>query len=191
MPKDSRPVAGEAYTMLAREGHLFGMATEMPWQWLDIGKVPDFHEVNMSALRGTIDGFCMPGREVRPGVWMGLNVKANLDRCDIVAPVYIGGSAEIQDGARLIGPVTVGAGAVIETGAHVEKSVVMEYTRVGSGAYCHNKILRSNFCVSADGTVLDGSHTDTAWLFGDARSGEGALSAAQQEILGFAQLRGV
>ena len=184
-------IGSELFPMLAREGHLFGMAAEMPWQWLDIGKLPDFHEVNMSALRGNIDGFCMPGREVRPGVWMGLNVKANLDRCDIVAPVYIGGSAEIQDGARLIGPVTVGAGAVIETGAHVEKSVVMEHTRVGSGAYCLNKILRSNFCVSADGTVLDGSHTDTAWLFGDARSSEGTLSATQKEILGFALQRGV
>jgi hypothetical protein len=37
--------------------------------------------------------------------------------------------------------------------------------------------------------VLDGSHTDTAWMFGDARSGEAVRNRTQEEILGYAKLR--
>lgn len=182
-------IGSQLFPELARAGQLYGMTASVPWQWLDIGRMPDFHEVSMSAMRGDINGFRIPGREVRPGVWMGINVKADLDRCRVVPPVYIGGSAEVQNGATLIGPVVIGAGAVIEAGAHVEESVVTEHTRVGGGTYCRGKVVGSTYCASADGTVLDGSHTDTAWMFGDARSGEEALNRTQEEILGYALLR--
>ncbi len=182
-------IGSQLFPALARAGQLYGMKASVPWQWLDIGRVPDFHQVSMGAMRGEIDGFCVPGRQIRPGVWAGINVKANLDRCCVVPPVYIGGSVEIQDGASLIGPAVIGAGAVIEAGAHVEESVVIEHTRVGAGTYCRNKIIGSEFCISADGTVLDGGYTDTEWMFGDARSEQQALSREQEEILGYALLR--
>ena len=182
-------IGSQLFPALAREGRLYGMTSRTPWQWLDIGKVPDFHEVTMRAMRGDINGFCIPGRQVKPGVWMGLNVKANLERCHIMPPVFIGGSAEVQDGASLIGPLTIGAGAVIEAGAHLEQSVVMEHTRVGKGAYCHGKIIGGHYCVSADGTVLDSRHTDTAWLFGDARAAQTAHSDEQAAIIELAVRR--
>ena len=145
--------------------------------------MPDFHEVTMKALSGDINGFNLPGRQLRPGVWAGLNVRTDLDACQIVPPVYIGGSAEIQPGATLIGPVAIGAGAVVEAGAHVESSIVMDYTRVAGQTYCRNKILDGQFCIDADGTVLDGRNTDTAWLFGDARATHDGLNPAQSEVL--------
>jgi mannose-1-phosphate guanylyltransferase len=183
-------IGGQLFPGLAAAGRLFGVAASKAWQWLDIGRVPDFHEVTMKALRGEINGFKMPGKEVRPGIWVGMNVKADLDRCHVVAPVFIGGSTEVRDGATLIGPVSIGSGAVIEGGAHLESTVVLDYTRVASGTYCENKILGGHFCAGADGTVLDGRHTDTAWLFGDSRSnGEesndvhNALLAEVREII--------
>lgn len=179
-------IGGQLFPALAQSGGLYGVDLRSPWQWLDIGQVPDFHQVSMLALRGGIRGFTMPGREVRPGVWMGLNVKASLDRCHIVPPLFIGGSAEIQDGSTLIGPVIVGAGSVIESGAHLEESVVMEHTRVSGHSYFSRKIIGGSFCADAEGTVLDARHTDTAWLFSDARSGETALNEDQAAIIGLA-----
>lgn len=176
-------IGSQLFPTLARAGRLYGLVASMPWQWLDIGRVPDFHSVTMKALRGDIDGFSIPGRQVRPGVWTGLNVRADLDRCLVVPPVYIGGSAEIRDGVTLIGPVAIGAGAVIESGAHIESSIVMDYTRVGSLTYCKDKILGGQFCVDADGTVLDGGNTDTAWLFRDARVAMVAPNPAQCKVL--------
>ncbi|MDP1525834.1 MAG: NDP-sugar synthase [Rhodocyclaceae bacterium] len=176
-------IGSQLFPALAKAGKLYGLVASMPWQWLDIGQVPDFHSVTMKAMQGGIDGFSLPGRQVRPGVWMGLNVRANLDRCLVVPPAYIGGSAEIQDGATLIGPVAIGNGAVIEAGAHVESSIVMDYTRVGSQTYCRNKILGGAFCVDADGTVLDVRHTDTSWLFQDARTEAATLNPIQANVL--------
>lgn len=176
-------IGSQLFPQLAREGGLYGMQLPTPWQWLDIGRVPDFHAVTMQALRGEIKHFSMPGRQVRPGVWMGLNVKVDLDHCTIVPPVYIGGSAEIQPGSQLIGPVLIGAGALVESGSHLEETVVMEHTRVGAHAYFKGKIVGSQYCADADGTVLDGRHTDTRWLFADARSDETALNPEQRQIL--------
>ncbi len=180
-------IGGELFPKLAAQGGLYGTTLSKPWQWLDIGRIGDFHEVTMKAMLGEINGFCMPGREVLPGLWVGLNVRINPERCRIEGPVYIGGSAEVADGATLIGPVCIGAGAVIEADAHLERSVVLEYTRVGRGGDFDGKILGSNFCVSADGTVLDSSHTDIGWLFADARSDDLSLTDEQNEILALAR----
>lgn len=163
-------IGSQLFPALAAMGGLYGKVARTPWQWLDIGRVPDFHAVTMMALRGDIAGFSVPGRELLPGVRVGLNVRLNPERCLLVPPLFIGGSAEIQDGAELIGPVAIGAGAVVEAGAHLERSVVLDYTRVGSGAFSCGKILGGNYCVDADGTVLDSRHTDTAWLFCDSRA---------------------
>ncbi len=176
-------IGSQLFPRLAQQGRLYGQLSRLPWQWLDIGQVPDFHAVTLKALSGDINGFNLPGRQLRPGVWAGLNVRADLDACQIVPPVYIGGSAEIQPGATLIGPVSIGAGAVVEAGAHVESSIVMDYTRVGGQTFCRNKILHGQFCVDADGTVLDGRNTDSAWLFGDARTIREGLNPAQSEVL--------
>ena len=177
-------IGSQLFPKLAEFGErLYGLNLDFPWQWLDIGRVPDFHAVTMKALRGEIRGFRMPGREVRPGVWLGLNVKVNLDRCAVKPPVYIGGSAEVQDFCTLVGPLVVGAGAVVEAGAHLERSIVMEHTRVGGSAWLQDKIVGSHYCADSKGTVIDGRHTDTAWLFDDARSEAAALSADQAMLL--------
>jgi mannose-1-phosphate guanylyltransferase len=181
-------IGSQLFPKLAELGGLYGTAPPKQWQWLDIGRVPDFHEVSMKALKGDINGFNMPGREVSPGVWMGLNVKIDLSQCDIVPPVFIGGSAEVKNLSRLIGPVVIGAGAVIEEGAHLEECVVMEHTRVGGNAYFKRKIVGDRYCADADGTILDGHHTDTSWLFADARSRKISLNEDQEMILNLAQL---
>ena len=142
----------------------------------------------MAALNGDIRGFKMPGRQIKEGVWAGLNVQINLDNCHIEGPVYIGGSAEIQDGAVLVGPVVIGSGSVVEAGAHVENSVIMDHTRVLSSAYLNDKILGSRYCVDADGTVLDKSHTDAAWIFADARRLAEPLTPEQRQIVGLMDL---
>lgn len=175
-------IGSQLFPDLAQRGLLYGCIAQHPWQWLDIGRIPDFHQVNMLAMQGAIPGMAMPGRQVRPGVWVGVNARINLDRCTVRGPVFIGGSTEVDDGATLIGPLVLGAGAAIGAGAHLEESVVLEHTRIGAGAYCHRKIVGADFCVNADGTILDASHTDAAWLFDDARGDGMVLSEAQAEL---------
>lgn len=156
---------------------------ELPFQWLDIGRIADYYQVVQQALRGEINGFTMPGREVRPGVFMGLNVRADLARCRIVPPVYIGSSSTIGDGAQLIGPTFIGSACEIGAGARVERSILLDHTRVSGHAELSGKIVSGRYCVGRDGVVIDGSLTDTSWLFADARSLPAPLTDVQRQLL--------
>jgi mannose-1-phosphate guanylyltransferase len=43
------------------------------FNWIDIGRVSDYWSVLQRVLRGEVAQMNMPGREVRPGIWVGLN----------------------------------------------------------------------------------------------------------------------
>jgi mannose-1-phosphate guanylyltransferase len=175
-------IGSELLPSLARAGErIFGV--ELPMQWLDIGRLEDYYRVVMQAMAGEVPGFDRPGRMVRPGLRVGPNVRANFNRISTCGPVHIAGSADVGKDCKLIGPVVIGAGAVIEPGVTVESSIVLDHTRVGSGAEVRSKVLGPRFCFAADGTVLDGRHTDTAWLFSDARSVLPPLSLEQRRIV--------
>ncbi|MBD0269773.1 MAG: NDP-sugar synthase, partial [Cyanobacteria bacterium Co-bin8] len=63
----------------------------MDFEWVDIGKVPDYWQAIQDVLTGKVTLVDIPGEEIRPGVYAGLNVKANWDKVKIEGPVYIGG----------------------------------------------------------------------------------------------------
>ena len=155
---------------------------ELPFNWFDIGRLRDYYQVVMQALRGEAPPYELPGEQPRPGIWMGPNVRVNLSRIKMHGPVYIGGSASIGDGSVIIGPALIGANALIECGAHVSASVIMDHTRVSGFANYDRKVVGPNFCFDPDGTVLDGSNTDISWLFSDARSPIAALNEVQHLI---------
>jgi mannose-1-phosphate guanylyltransferase len=182
IPSD-RPydIGSELLPALARAGAgVYGV--ELPFQWLDIGRLEDYYRVVMQAMEGAIPSLSLPGRLVRPGVRVGPNVRANFNRIATCGQVWIGASAEIGDGCQLIGPVVVGAGAVVEPGVRLDASIVLEHTRVGEGAEVVRKVVGSRFCFADDGTVLDARHSDVGWLFADARSAAVPLSAEQRGI---------
>jgi len=74
----------------------------MDFQWVDIGKVPDYWQTIRGVLLGEIKNVEIPGHQVRDGIY-GLNVAVNWDKVDIKGPVYIGGMTQIEDGAKLWG----------------------------------------------------------------------------------------
>jgi len=175
-------IGGELLPALARDGErIFGV--ELPFQWLDIGRLEDYYRVVMQAMRGEVAWFDLPRRTLQPGLWVGPNVSANFNRIAVHGPVYIAGSATIADHCKLIGPVVIGAGAVVEPGARIEASVVLDHTRVAHHANVEHMVVGPRFCFAADGTVVDGGVTDTAWLFSDARSRHVPLTTDQQRIL--------
>jgi mannose-1-phosphate guanylyltransferase len=183
IPRDRvHDIGGELLPALARDGErIFGV--ELPFNWLDIGRLEDYYRVVMQAMAGEVPAFDLPGRLVRPGLRVGPNVRANFNRVSTCGPVYIAGSAEVGKDCKLIGPVVIGAGAVIEPGVQIDSSIVLDHTRAGAGAEIRNKVVGPNFCFAADGTVLDGRHTDTSWLFSDARSVLPPLNVEQRRIV--------
>lgn len=144
-------------------------AVNMDFEWVDIGKVPDYWEAIRAVLKGEVKNVQIPGKEVRPGIYTGLNVSVNWDKVDITGPVYIGAMTRIEDGAKIVGPSMIGPNCWICEGATVDNSVIFEYSRLGSGVYLQDKLVFGRYCVDKTGTAIDVKAAAIDWLITDTR----------------------
>lgn len=139
------------------------------FHWIDIGRVSDYWSVLQRVLRGEIPDMRMPGREVRPGIWVGLNVSIPWDSVTIEGPVYIGSSVRVEPGAVIKGPSWIGHGCVIKAGARVERSILFEYTRIAAGMQFIDMIVSRQYCVNRHGDTLYRGDDASLLRWGDAR----------------------
>jgi len=144
-------------------------AVSMDFQWVDIGKVPDYWHAVRGVLTGDIKNVSIPGKQVAPGVYTGLNVSVNWDKVDITGPVYIGGMTHIEDGAKIIGPSMIGPNCWICQGATVDNSVIFEYSRLGAGVRLVDKLVFGRYCVDKTGATIDVQAAALDWLITDTR----------------------
>lgn len=161
-------IGGQLFPALVAAGEAF-YGLPMDFQWVDIGSVPDVWAATRMALQGKIKGFQMPGKQVKPGIWTGINVSVNWDRVKIKPPVYIGSSTKIEAGAEITGPCMIGANCVIESGAEISECLISDYTRIGGLASLDNKLVFGGDCISPDGNVLNLGETQIRWLVDDMR----------------------
>ena len=161
-------IGGELFPQLVDKGAPF-YAVSMDFQWVDIGKVPDYWRAIGGVLTGKIEHVDIPGHEVAPGIYTGLNVAMNLDKVDIKGPVYIGGMTKIEDGAKIIGPTMIGPNCHICKGATVSNSVIFEYSRLGPGVRLVDKLVFGRYCVDKTGTAIDVQAAALDWLITDTR----------------------
>ena len=161
-------IGGQLFPALVAAGEEF-YGLPMDFQWVDIGSVPDVWAATRMALQGKIKGFRMPGKQVKPGVWTGINVSIDWDRVKIKPPVYIGSSSKIESGAEITGPCMIGANCVIESGAEISECLISDYTRIGGMAALDNKLVFGGDCISPDGNVLNLGETQIRWLVDDMR----------------------
>ncbi|MFQ4144319.1 NDP-sugar synthase [Chlorogloeopsis sp. ULAP02] len=144
-------------------------AIPMDFEWVDIGKVPDYWRAIRGVLSGEIKNVQIPGQQVAPGIYTGLNVAMNWDKVDITGPVYIGGMTKIEDGAKIVGPTMIGPNCWICSGATVENSVIFEWSRLGPGARLVDKLVFGRYCVDKTGATIDVQAAALDWLITDAR----------------------
>ncbi|WP_017292570.1 sugar phosphate nucleotidyltransferase [Geminocystis herdmanii] len=144
-------------------------AVNMDFEWIDIGKVPDYWAAVRSVLKGEVKNVEIPGKEVQPGVYTGLNVSVNWDKVDITPPVYIGAMTHIEDGAKIVGPSMIGPNCWICEDATVDNSVIFEYSRLGSGVRLVDKLVFGRYCVDKNGVAIDVQAAAIDWLITDTR----------------------
>lgn len=153
--------------LVAKNAPFYGI--RMDFEWVDIGKVPDYWRAIQDVLTGVVDLVEIPGQEIRPGVYAGLNVKANWDKINIEGPVYIGGMTHIEDGATIVGPSAIGNNCHLCSGAIVDKSVIFEYSRIGPGVRLVDKLVFGRYCVDKSGASIDMKAAALDWLITDTR----------------------
>jgi mannose-1-phosphate guanylyltransferase len=140
------------------------------FNWIDIGRVSDYWSVLQRVLRGEIAQMDMPGREIKPGIWVGLNTSVPWDQVNIQGPVYLGSSVRVEPGATIIGPSWIGHGSVIRSGAKVTRSILFQYTRIAADMHFNEMIVSPDYCVNREGDTLYRGD-DTAQLrWGDSRA---------------------
>lgn len=161
-------LGGDLFPQLVEKGLPF-YAVNMDFEWVDIGKVPDYWQAIRGVLSREIKNVDIPGIEVKPGVYTGINVAANWDKIEVQGPVYIGGMTRIEDGATIIGPSMIGPSCLICSGAVVDNSVIFEYSRLGPGARLVDKLVFGRYCVDKTGAAIDVQAAALDWLITDAR----------------------
>jgi len=144
-------------------------AVSMDFEWVDIGKVPDYWEAIRGVLLGEIKKVPIPGKQVKEGIYTGLNVAVNWDKVDITGPVYIGSMTRIEDGAKIIGPTMIGPNCWICSDATVSNSVIFEYSRLGRGVRLVDKLVFGRYCVDKNGSAIDLQAAALDWLITDVR----------------------
>jgi mannose-1-phosphate guanylyltransferase len=162
-------IGGELFPLLV-ERQLPFFAQRHQFSWIDIGRVTDYWAVQQQVLKGEVAQMHMPGREVRPGVWVGLNVRIDWDTVEIQGPVYIGSGTEVEPGVSIEGPTWIGHGCKLRTRSEVKRSVLFEYTRLSAGECFHEVIASPAYCVGRDGRVTYPGDDSVLLRWGDARA---------------------
>ncbi|NEP16068.1 MAG: NDP-sugar synthase [Leptolyngbya sp. SIO4C1] len=161
-------IGGDLFPKLvAANAPFYGIS--MDFEWVDIGKVPDYWQAIQDVLTGQVKGVSIPGNEVKPGIFTGLNVKVNWDKVSIEGPVYIGARTHIEDGATIVGPSMIGPNCRICSDAIVDKSVIFEYSCIGSGVRLVDKLVFGRYCVDKTGASIDMKAAALDWLITDTR----------------------
>jgi mannose-1-phosphate guanylyltransferase len=161
-------IGGQLFPKLVEMGAPF-YGISMDFQWVDIGKVPDYWQAIRSVLMGEVKNVPIPGHQVRPGVYTGINVCANWDKVNIEGPVYIGAMTKIEDGATIVGPSMIGRNCHICAGARIDNSVVFEYSRIGDDVCLTDKLVFGRYCVDKTGNTIDLQAAALDWLITDSR----------------------
>lgn len=175
-------IGADLFPKLVEMGAPF-YAVPMDFEWVDIGKVPDYWHAIRSVLLGEIKNVSVPGKEVAPGIYTGLNVAVNWDKVDITGPVYIGGMTHIEDGAKIIGPSMIGPNCWICSGATVDNSVIFEYSRLGAGVRLVDKLVFGRYCVDKTGATIDVQAAALDWLITDTRRSLPAQEPAERQAI--------
>jgi len=126
-------------------------AVDMDFQWLDVGNISDIWQVTQDILNGKVAGYPIPGTQVKPGVWLGINTVFDIEKCNITPPLIIGSGCDIRPGSTIIGPAVIGANCTIEPEAVVKHSLLCDYIYISSAAHIENKTVFGDYFISHDG----------------------------------------
>lgn len=162
-------IGSQLFPLLVKKGLPF-FVQNRPFRWIDIGRVTDYWSVLQRALTGELANVTMPGREIRPGVFVGLNVHVDWEAVEIHGPVYLGSSVRIEAGCKVQGPAWIGHGSHLRAGARLDRCVLMEYTRIGANVAMSDMVVSPRYCVDRQGNTTYRGDDSTHLRWSDARA---------------------
>jgi mannose-1-phosphate guanylyltransferase len=168
-PGQEFDIGSELFPMLVKQGLPF-YAQSRPFHWIDIGRVSDYWTVLQRVLAGEIADMRMPGKQVRPGVWVGLNTRVDWENTNIQGPVYIGSGTCVESGVTIEGPAWIGNGCRLRQGSTLTRSVLFDYTRLNADSALTDVIASPQYVVDRDGRTTYQGEEGAGLQWGDARA---------------------
>lgn len=156
-------IGSDLFPKIVEQGLAF-QAIDIPFNWIDIGRISDYWDANQKIMQGDLRTIPMPGTEVRPGIWVGLNTQIDWDECDIEGPVYIGSGTRVEAGAKIVGPTWIGHGCHIRKNADISKSIIFEYTRIGAASVVDKSVVAGRYFVDKDGRQFESEEMHLDWV---------------------------
>jgi mannose-1-phosphate guanylyltransferase / phosphomannomutase len=123
--------------------------------WCDIGCMDAYHRGERDALEGTVR-VALPGTAVRPGVWIGRDVRI-APGARLEGPLLLGAGCRIERDARVLPGSVIGEGTTVRAGACVWNATVGAGCQIGAGAMIRDCILDERVWVGTGGTVGGGA----------------------------------
>jgi len=140
-------LGGDLFPDLVRRAlPFFGHPAE--FAWLDLGTLADYYRVTLDCLEQKVRCVAPHGRMVGDRVWAGTYTRIH-ETARVTGPVMFGPGCRVGAGADIVGPCYFGPGATVDDGARVVRSVILPYTRVGTGVALENVIVDREYVIDA------------------------------------------
>ena len=117
--------------------------------WSDVGNLGEYIRGNADALTGRVE-VEIPGREVRPGVWIGEGTSI-AESVRFESPVVVGSDCVLADDVILEGPTVIGDGSTVGAGAHVVRGLVLPGSQVVPGSVLVEGVVGQRVGVAGSG----------------------------------------
>jgi mannose-1-phosphate guanylyltransferase len=160
-------IGSQLFPLLVEKGLPF-YAQKRHFNWIDIGKIPDYWAVLQRVLMGEVAQMDVPGTQIREGLWTGLNTRIDWEGTKIEGPVYLGSGVHVEAGTHIVGPAWIGHGSQIGANSKIERSILFEYTRISPGVTLEELIVFGEYSVTREGKMQHISDYSTNF-WGDAR----------------------
>jgi NDP-sugar pyrophosphorylase family protein len=96
--------------------------------WKDIGNLVEYRQAHFDCLEGKLR-VNFDGREIKPGLWIGENVKLP-DDIFTIPPVLIGNNCRFGEGVVIEGPVVMGNDNVIGDNSRIVRSIMWDNNNI-------------------------------------------------------------
>ncbi len=125
--------------------------------WSDIGNLEQYRQAHYDVLTGKVK-VSIPGREVKPGVWLGESVEID-PKARVEGPILLGDYCRVKAGAQVEKFTVVGNYGIINEGTSIKRGLIWNhcylgpYSEIRGGILCHHTYLKGKNTVF-EGAVL-------------------------------------
>lgn len=140
-------------TALEKNHAMYGYPSDA--YWTDIGKPQTYLEVHHDIINGKVR-FALPGREVKPGLWIGTDCHIAAD-VTFSGPVVLGDGVHIAAGCVVTGPTVIGDHTQIGAGSTITASVIWTENRLGTDVVVSHSVIGHRNQLAAGVRVHNGT----------------------------------